>query len=772
MSANGNGTIVLTASNTFSGGIHNNQSIVKFFDDSNVGAAPTSLVANFFEGSFGSWRVINTGAWRRVTINPNRGLHPTGQSISLDANLKVVCNAPMYGGAFSKNNDGGGVLFIGGNNTNFTGTFGVNGGKVVLDSDTALGPGTNTTISLAATLDANGHSITNRSITFGNGTGEDGCGMLKNSDAAHPAFISGTCIFGGGGGGHCNSFCGAGDLVLLGPLTNYNNYTFTKYGSGTVTIKGTSTVTNSFYCHAGGLVMDYTVANSSKLPDNARCYITHMALKFIGSDAGPTTETVGDLDINSDLGISGASTITIVPGLNQNFTLAAQGFLMGNINAVNIVTLPNGSGTVSITTTNGDGFISGGAIWNTSTWAKVASGTITGMADGEYATTFVGGTTTTPVDVSSGTTMLTGTVTANTLRFRGAAPTTVTVSNGATFNLNGMNTSVNSLRSGILVTPGAGAVTINGPGSFNQGLNDPLYIHQYSTNAMTLAARLYQTSGNSIVKVGSGELILANTNNANNGTTFIFGGTLTVDNIQGSGTNCALGTALSIYMADGRLKYTGTGHENNRQITLRGPGTIEASGTGPLTFSNGTNVNDNGNTGNDFPLTLTGTGTGIMGGALDIRQGSVVKDGSGTWILGGTQPYIGNTIVTNGTLRFTNNCVLARSLTVYSGGAIVGSVTVGEDFVLNGTRHMEVRGDTDYDTLTVGYNATLGGTLDVVRVGGYRMPANLSMTIATAGGILTNQFTTVTGGYTLKSSADGRQLLLSRRLSGFIFSLY
>jgi autotransporter-associated beta strand protein len=201
---------------------------------------------------------------------------------------------------------------------------------------------------------------------------------------------------------------------------------------------------------------------------------------------------------------------------------------------------------------------------------------------------------------------------------------------------------------------------------------------------------------------------------------------------------------------------------------MRGPAAVDASGSGTLSFMGLTNVALNAKVdGNDYPLTLTGSGSGVMEGVLDIRQGSVIKDGAGAWTIGGTQPYVGNTVVTNGTLFLTNNCVLQRSVYVGPAGTLAGSATIGEDLVLNGARRVVLRSDSDRDMLNVGFDVALGGTLVVSNAPGYTPAAGVSVPIATtANGTISGAFAGVTGGYTV-SIASG-QVLLAYRPAGTI----
>lgn len=762
INANYNGTIILNATNnTFTGGLKNNQSVVRFASDANLGPAPTNLVSNFFEGGYGTERITNTGAWRRVTLNPNRGWHPTGQQIYLEPNLKVVINAPIYGTAFTKPSDGGSTLVLGGNSTNFTGNWQFNSGTAVLNHDMALGNGaTGALITIWGTLDLNGHSQATRDVSFVNGQGDDTGGELRNNDTAHPVTLAGNANLGGGAGGNAVQFGGNGDITILGIVSNSVGagtapYWMRKLGNGTMTFKGANVYTNMSGVHGGGLTLDYTVQNNSKVGTNAILYLSHATLTMVGNASGATVQPVGTLSIGGEVGVNqGASSIMLKPGLNQNLTLAAG--ILTNIggNMVDISIVPNGSGTAALTTTIPDAVFAGGsATWGKSTWAKVSGGTVAGMADGEYLTTFAGGTTNTHVDVPAGTNTLAGTVTEQTLRFNANAGAAIVITNGAKLTLSGINGPA-SLRPGILMTSNAGPVAIasSGNGGIDPGLNQTLFIHQYSTNTLTLAAAYGGAgSGNTLAKCGPGELIVTGTNNTHNGGNYAFGGTLTVDNIKDTSTNCALGTAQLVYVGNATFKYIGPAQAHNRRVLLRGPAAIDASGSGSLTFTDPTDVTI-WTDAKESQLTLTGTGSGVMGGVLDLHAGSVLKDGTGTWTIGGTQPYTGNTIVTNGTLNLTNNCVLQRSLIVGPAGKLAGSVTVGEDLTLAGTRIVTLRSDSDRDTLTVGYNVTLGGAIIVTNAPGYIPPVGtLVPIVTTANGTISGTFASTNSGYIVAS---------------------
>jgi autotransporter-associated beta strand protein len=491
--------------------------------------------------------------------------------------------------------------------------------------------------------------------------------------------------------------------------------------------------------------------------DDARLlYLSQTAARFVGNDAAPTTETTGGLGVGTQVAVqSGASSLSLEPGANQDLTLMVSNITVQGASTIDFRVVPNGSGTATIATTNAAGILAGAsATWNRSSWAKIAGGVVTGMTDGEYFTAFGNNASNAHVDVSAGATTVSSSDAEQTLRFNAAAGSTVTIGNGVTLKLHGLNGSATALRPGILMTPGSGPVTIasDGTGQIDQGLNQVLFIHQYSANALTLSARIGGAgSGNSIVKSGPGELILTATNNTMGGTdgTRVFGGTLTVDNLKDTGTACALGTDDTIVLANATLKYIGSGDTHNRYIAMRGPATLDASGSGPWNFSNSATVRRSSSW--DNYLTLTGSGSGALLGTIDLLFGGLVKEGNGTWTICGTQSYLGNTTVNAGTLVLSNNCALARSVTVGSNGTLAGGGTIGEDLVLNGTRRMEVRGESDYDRLTVRYDATLGdGLIDVATVGGYKPTTGQQFAVVTAGGALSGTPTSTNPSFSVK----------------------
>src|SRR5207249_425871 len=126
----------------------------------------------------------------------------------------------------------------------------------------------------------------------------------------------------------------------------------------------------------------------------------------------------------------------------------------------------------------------------------------------------------------------------------------------------------------------------------------------------------------------------------------------------------------------GALLYTGTGQTTSAAINLgaglgTGGGIIEQAGTGLLKFT-GTNTATGGQ---KHTLTLQGPTAGIgeiAGPIVDnsaTNNTSLIKAGSGTWILSGANTYTGTTSVNGGVLQLASTGALASPSVTIGAGA-------------------------------------------------------------------------------------------------------
>jgi fibronectin-binding autotransporter adhesin len=164
--------------------------------------------------------------------------------------------------------------------------------------------------------------------------------------------------------------------------------------------------------------------------------------------------------------------------------------------------------------------------------------------------------------------------------------------------------------------------------------------------------------GANLTKNGNGTLTLPGGTNSYTGVTTAGGGILGVTVLADGGVASDIGAASSantnIVLNGGTLQYTGPGVSVNRLFAV-GPngGTIDDEGSGALVFNGTGSLAMSGN--GPRALTLTGLGTAgdtIACAIVNHPAGTtVVKTGTGTWILTGTNTYAGGTSVQGGILQ-------------------------------------------------------------------------------------------------------------------------
>ncbi|MGH3580015.1 MAG: beta strand repeat-containing protein, partial [Mycobacterium sp.] len=226
-----------------------------------------------------------------------------------------------------------------------------------------------------------------------------------------------------------------------------------------------------------------------------------------------------------------------------------------------------------------------------------------------------------------------------------------------------------------------------------------------------------------ITKRSPGPLSLTGVNTFN-GPVTIEEGTLIVDTINsvngatgplGVPTTAANGTlAFGTTTTAGTLRYTGSSNiTTDRVLSLVGSGGIDSSGTGSLKFTSAPTAS-----GNTKTLTLTGTSTGaneIAGSIPNTGATSLIKSGSGKWLLSGTNTYTGATTVGNGTLVLGSNGALPSSTTLNllsdtAGGTAIVDVGSAAATVTN----INIGGTTGADaTSATNLIASGAGTLTV-----------------------------------------------------------
>lgn len=750
-SANDGGRIGFFGPVTTTGGWRNNQATAVFHGMETLGTFPATLNADYFRTGYGTMQFNSPdGAPYEYELPATvGGRSTTTLALNVPTDVVVIFHGPISEDAANRSVTkwGGGVLYLNGTNT-FTGSISLQDGMLVLGGPLSAGDGATPAIgTTSGTLDLNGHDVLGRRLTFSNPSGFQSSGVLRNSNRAVASTLDGnmTTV---ANSGSIVQFGGPGAIRWTGDLTYASSsYRICKTGAGTLTFAGANTAyTGPWHTYGGLLVLDYASNNGGKIGDSSLVGL-HGNLSVLGNAAAATVETVGSLQVGRLANVSANSVRIAVAGSGgQTATLR---FSALDVNGNCTVDFAPGAGdsirSTSATNHGNIGAVAMRATFRGSSYAHVAATPdgdgyreIEGLPDGAYAADFDVGTNYEIVDVGAGLTLGIA-ETAAALRFNAATPATLTLDNH--LNLNGEITSNNGYQGAILVTPNVGANDTVIAGSGILGLNSVngwLHVHQHNTAApLTISARINNySSGSSLSKSGPGELVLSNANNSFS-TLSVFDGTLTLPGITNANVSCPAGSGSSVLLGTATIRYTGPEAGTDRLINLRGHGTIESAGTGKLTFTRATVVSTMD--GNDHELTLTGAGDGEIQGKLDLKVGSLVKAGAGTWTLAAssTNSFWGGARVDAGTLVVDG--VLGRDVAVGVGGTLAGSGSIGHSLTVDGTLAVDLAAGS----LTVAKHVDLdGATLVVTGVAGDEPIAAL-----TCGGTLTGTFANVSEGY-------------------------
>ncbi|XHR28384.1 MAG: autotransporter-associated beta strand repeat-containing protein [Chthoniobacteraceae bacterium] len=265
----------------------------------------------------------------------------------------------------------------------------------------------------------------------------------------------------------------------------------------------------------------------------------------------------------------------------------------------------------------------------------------------------------------------------------------------------------------IINSSGAGTATFTGSmqftaslgssGQYGQKGNLDFRLGGSNTGNNTFQTVILDSGGGGVTtltKQDTGTWVLTGTNTYTGATT-INGGTLMVSKLANGGSNSNLGAASNIatnlVFNGGTLKYTGTAQSSDRLFSVgTGGGTIDASGSGALNLTNIGAMGFNSQAG-ARTLTLTGTNTGANTLATVIGDNggdtSLSKQGTGKWVLTGSNNYSGATTIAGGELaingRSTNSAVIVSNGATLSGtgiidGTVTNSGTLAGSLILNG----------------------------------------------------------------------------------------
>ncbi len=332
----GTGTLILSGANTYTGATSINGGTVELGLANAIGSSSATTIAsdavldlNGYSDTIGSLAgagsVTSTAAG---TVTLTAGGDNTSTAFS-----GVISNGT---GQVALAKTGTGTLILSGANT-YTGATSINGGTVVVQSNTALGSSaTGTTVASGATLAVgiSGLSIA-EPVTSLIGTGVGGNGALRNLTGSTTGWTGAITLGAGGatiasdagglltlngitGAAQPLTVSGAGDTTIGGIIAGTGS--LTKTGGGTLTLAGVNTYTGGTTVNAGTL---------SVAADTALGTVPGSATPGSLSLNGGTLATTGTWTLNANRGIalSGASTLSPATSLTYSGIIAGTGSL-------------------------------------------------------------------------------------------------------------------------------------------------------------------------------------------------------------------------------------------------------------------------------------------------------------------------------------------------------------------------------------------------------------------------------------------------------------
>lgn len=596
--------------------------------------------------------------------------------------------------------------------------------------------------------------------------------------------------------------------------------TFSASAAGTSSISATTTTLKDDLYFSAGTDAAGPYAVTLTNTQNARLLIieegtptfTGGTLSLAASSGGITVNAGTGATVSSNITISGSQILNAAAG--TTLTLDTGTFTRNAGASLNVLT----TGTVTTTQTG----LNAGSLVNgiIGTWATYGTGSATRYAtinSGTNAITSLTGTaaataaaltdTTGAVnyDLAAATGSTPASVSANTIRYTGAAATTAP---GATlFSVNG------------LMNAGSGTWTI-GTNALTIGANRELVVNPASAS-ITISSVIQDNAAgaSALTKIGANSLTLTGANTYT-GVTYISQGSVTITNSSGLGStlgntvinsNGSTTTGGALYLSGGitiaeDIVITGPGdgiaaNYNGAIASTNGTNTI----TGTLTLTGSNSYRLGANSGTVLNLGLiqrTGTDSASIvfsassGGTINVTQaiknnnGGITVHAGGTAILSASNNEIGAAVVQNGsTLKIAANNALniAQNLQVgnSSGNTSTGlNNDVGTFFIegvtqtisaLNGyanggtspnnatttDRRVITSGSALNSTLIVGngnVNGSFDGVIENGSAGGTIAFTKVGTAIQTLTGTVANTYTgdtTVNGGILVLAKTAG-----------------
>ncbi|MDH4568073.1 DUF4347 domain-containing protein [Pseudomonas sp. BN414] len=735
----GSGTLALDGGGTFTlSGTNSGQSWgLQVLSGGTVAiAGDANLGSGTVQLNDGTLSVTSTG-----TIDNAITLGASAGRVSVDSGLAVSLSGAI-GGAGALTKTGSGTLTLSGGN-NYSGTTTVSAGTLAVAGDGNLGAGA-VTLAAGTTLQVTGATTINNAFNLG------GAATFQ-TDAA--VTVSGAIT----GGGSLTK-TGAGTLTLSSLSSNYLGGTTlaagtlsvqssAALGSGTITFNGGALDVSTTTALAFSNAVNMATAGSISFIEDAEA-------TFSGAFSGTGGLTVtGVISGNRELlTLSNSGNSTTWSG-TLTATNAALQFAADNMLSSGTITLNSGSVLLNTasTTVDNDVVLGGAGILFSNAGDLVLSGVMSGS--GALTT---GGTTGTSVTLS-GINTHTGSVTvaAGKLILSGGSAVSdsaaVTVSNSTTLELASSET-IGSLAgtAGNTLALGSNTLTTGGNNSntsFAGGINGTGSLVKTGSGTLTLSGSNTFTGGVQVSAGGltaSGGAAIADTAlvNVDSGATFTLSATETIGALSGAGT---------VQLNSNTLSTGGTNLSTTFSGSINGSGNLIKTGTGTFTLS--------GSNGYLGTTTVGGGGTLSITDASNLSVNTLGLNNGGTLEVTGSNVTLTNAIVLDtGGGRISN----AYGLT------LAGVLTNSNSFTKLGAGTLTLTGGSNYtgatnvnagtllvngalagtSSLTVASGATLGGNGSIfansstntltVQSGGVLSPGNSAGTLTVNGNLQMN----------------------------------
>jgi autotransporter-associated beta strand protein len=311
------------------------------------------------------------------------------------------------------------------------------------------------------------------------------------------------------------------------------------------------------------------------------------------------------------------------------------------------------------------------------------------------------------------------------------------------------------------------------------------------TGTLVLSGNLTYSGGTIIsagtVQAGSATGLSPNSAFTVNATLDLNGFSSTIGSLSGTGTVLNNGTMAATLTAGNdntNSTFSGVIEDGTSPLQLTKSGTGVLTLTGANTYSGGTTISSGvlrlGNGGTTGSIVGNVTDNGLL--AFDRSDsvtfagvisgtGDVVQIGTGTVTLPRTNTYTGTTLVNAGSLIVDGSIASAQTV-VNSGGFLGGHGTIGGNLVNNGTvgqinapGTLTVLGNYtqgasgtlrigiggvatgQHDVLASNGHVTLGGTLQLVSLGGFTLQPGQQVTFVTAKNGVSGSFANLQNGF-------------------------